>query len=69
MMDEVEYVPVTVTSFERDEGTLVLFRALTEDEEEVTIALQPGYTEDIMRGLMRGNQPMIEVPWYVVVAS
>jgi hypothetical protein len=63
---DVEYVSVIVTSFERDEGTLVLFSALSEDEEEVTIALLPGCASDLMDGLMRGERPEIEIPWYLV---
>jgi hypothetical protein len=66
LVDEVEYIPVVVTSFERDEGTLVLFNALTDYEEQVTICVHPPYVSDIMSGLMRGEQPKIEVPWYII---
>jgi hypothetical protein len=66
-MQEVEYIPVTVVSFLRDEGTLVLFRALTEDEGEGTVSLLPGYAADVMALLVRGERPEIAVPEYLIV--
>jgi hypothetical protein len=67
-MDASDYVAVTVTRFLRHEPTLVLFAARTEDGEEVTIALHPPYAQDLMEGLMRAEQPQIQVPEYIVVA-
>jgi hypothetical protein len=67
-MDTASYIEVTVTRFVRHEGTLILFLARTEEDEEVTIALHPGYAADLMEALMRAEEPEIQVPWYVVVA-
>jgi hypothetical protein len=40
-MDTATYIAVSVTRFVRDEGTLILFAARAEDDEEVTIARPP----------------------------
>ena len=41
LMDTATYIAVSVTRFVRDEGTLILFAARAEDDEEVTIARPP----------------------------
>jgi hypothetical protein len=67
LSDASQYVDVTIVSFLRNEGTLALFSGMVEDEQEVTVSLHPGYTEDVMALLMQGEQVELQVPEYLIV--
>jgi hypothetical protein len=71
--DMSEYIDVLVLAFERDEGTLVLFKgAAQHDEDEafdrdVTIAVEHGYAQGIYDALAESDGPIVSVPRYLIV--
>lgn len=60
---------ITVTGFVRDEGSLVLLAGLTEDNREVVFACEHRYAQDILAAVERGEEPVAEVPDYLVVGA
>jgi hypothetical protein len=57
---------ITVTGLVRDEGTLVLLSGLTEDNQEVVFACEHRLAPDILAAVERGEEPVAEVPGYMI---
>jgi hypothetical protein len=60
---------ITVTGFVRDEGTLVLLSGLTEDNRDVVFACEHRYAPDILAAVEAGEEPLVEVPSYLIVGG
>jgi hypothetical protein len=58
---------ITATGFVRDEGSLVLLSGLTEDNQEVIFAVEHRYASDILAAVEAGEEPVAEVPDYLIV--
>jgi hypothetical protein len=63
-------IEIMVTGFVRDEGSLVLLSGLTnEDNREVVFACEHRYAPDILVAVEAGEEPVVEVPEYMIVTS
>jgi hypothetical protein len=60
---------ITVTGFVADEGTIVLLSGLTEDNRAVVFACEHRYAGDILEAVEAGEEPVAEVPHYMIVSS
>jgi hypothetical protein len=60
---------IMVTGFVSDEGTLVLLSGLTEDNQEVIFAVEHRYAPDILAAVEAGEEPVAEVPDYLIVGQ
>jgi hypothetical protein len=59
---------ILVTAFVRDEGTLVIFAGLTEFNRPVTFAVEHRYAPDILAAVEAGEEPVVEVPHYLIIS-
>jgi hypothetical protein len=59
---------IMVTGFVRDEGSLVLLCGLSEDNRDVVFACEPRYAIDILEAVEAGDEPVAEVPDYLIVS-
>lgn len=62
---------VTVTEIVRDEGSVVLFRGLTDDDTAVVFACDRRPAQDIVNALIDGDEDVICFiePWQIVGAA
>jgi hypothetical protein len=58
---------ILATGLVRDEGTIVLLSGLTEDNTEVVFACEHRYATDILAAVEAGEEPLVEVPDYMMV--
>jgi len=63
-------VEVTVTEIVRDEGSIVLFRGLTEDGAAVTFAADHRPAQELINGLLNDEEVIAIVdPWQIIGAG
>jgi hypothetical protein len=60
---------ILVTGLVRDEGSIVLLSGLTEDNAEVVFACEHRMAPDILAAIEAGEEPVAEIPSYMILSG